>query len=263
MNETKGIKQRRQIADYLNVGESLTPEFVFCGAGFTDLNENPSAQVGSKKYIHDKSNTKGIKGYDWSMPFVTDQIRSEKAVAKICDVGEYQRTGADAETEFIRVDLDMPVAQKSNVFKARRFKIAIEVASFGNNDGELTATGNFLGIGDMIAGEFDTTSRTFTAEEDSIPGELGILSVMSETGTSTGDTKVTILPSLTQGNSYKYKTAASITLPSLDQSCATGWTVWNGTADITATTGHKIAVIEIDSQNKAKKGGLAVVTAKA
>lgn len=52
-------------------------------------------------------------------------------------------------------------------------------------------------------------------------------------------------------------------MPVYDQVLTTGWTAWDGTADITATTGQKIVVAEVDSNNKAKKAGITTVTAKA
>ncbi len=52
-------------------------------------------------------------------------------------------------------------------------------------------------------------------------------------------------------------------MPEYDQVCTTGYTVWDGTSDITATTGQKIVVVEVDSNNKAKKGGITTVTSKA
>ena len=46
-----------------------------------------------------------------------------------------------------------------------RINIAIEVASFDNNDGEMAASGNFLGRGDIVLGEFNIKSKTFTTGE--------------------------------------------------------------------------------------------------
>lgn len=74
---------------------------------------------------------------------------------------------------------------------------------------------------------------------------------------------MTVSPALTSGNSYKYKVAANPTLPEYDQVCTTGYTAWDGTADITATTGQKIVIVEVDANNKAKKGGLTTITSKA
>ena len=83
----------------------------------------------------------------------------------------------------------------------------------------------------------------------------------SEAGTSTGKTKITVTPALTSGNSYKYKAAANPTIPEYDAVCTSGYTAWNGTDEITATTGQKIVIVEVDSANKAKKAGIATITA--
>lgn len=162
-----GIKQRRGIADYLNVATSGGAEtYAFMGAGFTKLDESPSAQTSSKRYINDKSTTKAISGYDDSFPFETDQILSEEAIEYIINIGEKRLTGADAETTYVRVDLDKKVGDSGTEFEARKFKVAIEVADFADSDGEMTASGNLLPIGDPIEGKFDTTSKTFTAITD-------------------------------------------------------------------------------------------------
>lgn len=158
-----GVKQRRKQANYLEVG--TTPKYELMGAGFTDLNESPSAQTTSKRYVNDKSATKSITGYDWSTAYTTDQIRDQAVINHICEIGEKQLTGADAEANYCIVDLDKPVNSEgaSNTFAARQLKVAIEVASFGNEDGEMTAEGNLLGVGDIVIGTFNTETKTFTA----------------------------------------------------------------------------------------------------
>ena len=158
------VKKRYGVANYLDVGVDSTAEFVLMGAGFTELEENPAATTASKRYVNDKSATKSITGYDWSTPFVTDQIRDEKAVDFICNIGEQQLTGADAETDYVIVDLDKKSGDSGSAFKARKIRVAIEVATFTNTDGDMGATGNLLGVGDIITGSFDTNSRTFTAD---------------------------------------------------------------------------------------------------
>ena len=65
------------------------------------------------------------------------------------------------------------------------------------------------------------------------------------------------------GNSYKYKTAANPTMPRYDAVCTSGYTAWNGTDEITATTGQKIVIVEVDSANKAKKAGIATIASMA
>lgn len=160
------VKQRRGFADYLNVGTSSTEEYVLMGAGYTKLDESPSAQTKSRRYVNDKSQTKSISGYDDSFPFEADQIIDEKAVDFIRDIGENRKAGSEAETDYIRVDLDKKVGEEGTVYSARKFHVAIEVADFSDNDGEMTMSGNLLGIGDMIPGAFNTSTKTFTKAEE-------------------------------------------------------------------------------------------------
>lgn len=93
-------------------------------------------------------------------------------------------------------------------------------------------------------------------------GTLGTLTVNSIAGTATGDTKVTISPAKSSGNSYKYKVGTSANTVSYGQNVQT-WVAWDGSADITAATGQVITIVECDSSYKAVKAGNATVTAKA
>ena len=163
---SNGVKQRNGYADYLNVAEAgQEASYAFMGTGFTKLDESPSAQTKSKRYVHQKSTSKSISGYDDSFPYETDMILSEEAVNFICEIGLQRKTGADAETEYVRVDMDKPVGSDSNEYDARKFRVAIEVSAFADSDGEQSASGNLLPIGDFVEGKFNTTTKTFTATE--------------------------------------------------------------------------------------------------
>lgn len=94
-------------------------------------------------------------------------------------------------------------------------------------------------------------------------GVLGTLTVESEAGSASGTTKITVSPDKLGGRSYVYKTAASVTAPTYGADLSSGWTVWDGTSDITATTGNKIGIAEVDGSNKCKKYGEATVASKA
>lgn len=93
-------------------------------------------------------------------------------------------------------------------------------------------------------------------------GTLGTLTVTSAAGTASGTTKLTVTPAKASGNSYKYKAAAAATPVVYGQNVQT-WTAWDGTSDITATTGQVVTVVECGSDYKAKSAGNATVTAKA
>ena len=91
---------------------------------------------------------------------------------------------------------------------------------------------------------------------------LKTLTVTSAAGTASGTTKLTVTPAKASGNLYKYKAAASATPVVYGQNVQT-WTAWNGTDDITATTGQVVTVVECGSDYKAVGSGSATVTAKA
>lgn len=151
------IRKRKVQANYLKVGE----DFELLGTGFTELNESPSAQTTSKRYINQASATQSITGYEWTTSFNTDQIVSDKAIEHIRKIGEMQKTGADAESEYVIVDLDKP-GTAEGTYRARKIKVAIAVDSFDDNDGELGISGSFLGQSDPVEGTFTVSDKTFT-----------------------------------------------------------------------------------------------------
>lgn len=86
------------------------------------------------------------------------------------------------------------------------------------------------------------------------------LSVYSVEGATSGDTRVAVSPAVTELQSYKYKTASSVTLPALGDVLTTGWTAWDGNADITATTGDKLMMaIVTTATNACVRAGIVTV----
>lgn len=153
------IRKRRIQANYLKVTEG----FELLGTGFTALDEKPSAKTSNKRYINDVNATQTVIGYEWSTDFETDEIVSDKAIEYITDIGRMLKAGADAETEYVIVDLDKADSVEGK-YKARKINIAVAVSDFKDNDGDLACSGSFVGQGDMVEGTFDTKSKTFTAK---------------------------------------------------------------------------------------------------
>lgn len=109
----------------------------------------------------------------------------------------------------------------------------------------------------------DTPAAQYAGWYDAVWQPLGELVVTSAAGATSGKTALTVAPELTSGNSYKYQTSASVTLPAYGQVLSEGWTDWDGSEEITATTGQQIAVVAVNADNQAMAGGVATVTANA
>lgn len=88
------------------------------------------------------------------------------------------------------------------------------------------------------------------------------LTVTSTAGTTNGTTALEVSPELTEGRSYRYKTGPTVQMPVLYQDLS-DWTDWDGTTDVTATTGDQIVVAEIDSIGLCMAAGSTTVTSKA
>lgn len=158
VNETV---MRHQIADYISVGDS----FALMGVGFNTLDENPNAQTDGKTYIHQKAQSSQIKNYQTQFPFDTDLISSEEAIMALYGIGRDQKTGAEAELDYVRVELFQTAGEAANTFRARKFKVAVAVAGITGAGGEaVKVTGTLHGVGDPVEGSFNTETKVFTAK---------------------------------------------------------------------------------------------------
>lgn len=154
--------QRMQIADYLNVTPTAeTESWEFMGEGFTALDENPNAQSKKKRYINNASESSITTGYQAQFPFNADFIASESVIKFLYGVARNQKTGGEAETEYLRIELfESPLEQ--NIFPARKFRVSVEISSVKDTDGSLELSGNLNNVGSFVDGKFNTLTKTFT-----------------------------------------------------------------------------------------------------
>jgi len=98
-------------------------------------------------------------------------------------------------------------------------------------------------------------------------GYLKSLTVASTaSGTTSGKTAIAITEAKqSSDNTYVYKTAKAVTTPLYGEVCNAdnGYTAWDGSAEIAATTNNQIVIVEVDKAGKAVATGTAKVTSKA
>lgn len=253
---------RYMVSDFLNTGTSETPIWSLMGTGFNSLDEQPNAQVDSKIYVSDKSSTKNIISYETVFPFDIDTFNEEASIMAIYNIARNQKTGKDAILEYVRTDFTVDQTGKpiSPQVMARKFNVAVEVTEFSGGGGEtLKIAGNLNGVGDFVNGIFDLTSRSLSVAGDDAP----VLTVTSEEGETSGKTAISVSPALIPGDSYLYKidAIAPIVKPKLFDTLSSGWTSWDGKAEITAEDGKTITVAEVTSDQKCVRVGSATVVA--
>lgn len=165
MSETTGkrdVVQRHQIADYLNIGTSESPNWVLMGVGFTSLNENFGAESESSKYVNEASESSSVTSYKSVFPFEAHLIKSQEAVNALYTVGRNHLVGAEAEFEYCRVELFEGKASADSTYAARKFLVSAEVSSI-EGDKKQSVKGNLNAVGDPVDGYFNTKTPAFTA----------------------------------------------------------------------------------------------------
>lgn len=154
------------IADYIKVNGTF--ELM---AHFTSISESPNAETEETQYTVNKSKTTDTVGYAtaWGFEGILqkdsegEEVASAKAVQWLEKVGKEQLLGEDCQTEFVRVELDNPIASKENTFYARQCMVAVEVSELSVEAGAKRGiSGNLNALGDIVVGEFNTTTKTFT-----------------------------------------------------------------------------------------------------
>lgn len=92
---------------------------------------------------------------------------------------------------------------------------------------------------------------------------LGPLTLTSVEGSESGKTAITVDEQLASiNNTLKYKTGSSATTVTYGMDVKS-WTKWDGRAEITATDGHHVTVVEADPNYKAVRSGDVVADVKA
>lgn len=154
---------RNLIADYLDVGTSETPDIRLMNV-FETIDESPNAQTVDKHYTSDKSASTITTGYQTQFPITGDRYKDNAVTDFIAKIAEEQLLGVQAV--FYRVNLFKPIASKENTFYARKFIVEFAIDTLGGAGGEIaTVEGNMNAQGDVVIGEFNVATKTFTAAE--------------------------------------------------------------------------------------------------
>lgn len=233
---------------------------------FTSISEGKEAKEYNRQYVDEDSETADVVGYASGVDYEFDRYTNNPVQEMIARVTDDEIVGTDAQVEVVTVDVFSDTGSGQCIARKRTYSIIPD--SIGDGTDALIYSGSLKAASEITKGYAvsDDKWQTCSFTEGNIPAKpeesLEALNVQSNPGTSVGNTKLTISPAKESGNSYKYKVAANPVMPELDQVCSSGYTNWDGTADITATTGQRIVVVELDSENKAKKAGVAVISAK-
>lgn len=166
---------------------------------------------------------------------------------------------------FIMAPVEQPVPGKGNFFieelaKTGAGKKKQIFGQIGLDHGPEWYSAKIKNLSTEMPTNNDMARRVFAVPQTTVEGTLGTLTVTSEAGTTVGNTKITVEPTLTSGNTYKYKVSDAAQNVTYGKNVQT-WTAWDGSAEIAAETGKVITVVECDNAYHAVKAGSVTVAA--
>jgi len=217
------------------------PIWAEIGAGINDYKKSLNEVTQSYQYLANNGwGTTEVLGGQLITTFTGNRIRGDAAQDYIYGVGVQYGFGSSRKTNYKLVAPD---------------------------GSTVTGGCTLVKVDDTGGKSVEATAISFEVHLDGLPTftpNLGALSVVSVAGpTTAGTTSIYVNPAKAGGNSYKYATAATETLPAAGAILTTGWTAWDGSAVITAVTGNQIVIAEVTAANAAVKAGIATVTAHA
>ena len=149
-------------AHYFDIGTSQTPNVVLGGV-ITQLDENSNPTESEKQYIHQKTKTTKVTGFNDEFPITSDLVKGDEVSEYFYGIFRDRKTGSNAQVIHYIVELWNPT-ETANVYKARKQVQTVSISGKTANPGEeISYNGTLKGVSDFVDGTFNTSTKTFTA----------------------------------------------------------------------------------------------------
>ena len=127
-----------------------------------DESSNPTES--EKQYIHQKSATTKVTGFNDEFPITSDLVKGDEVSEYFYTIFRDRKTGTDAQVIHYIVELWNQVGSTGTVYKARKQVQTVSISEKTANPGEqISFNGSLRGVSDFVDGTFDTSTKTFTA----------------------------------------------------------------------------------------------------
>lgn len=152
---------RFHYADFICTASTPAVVWSLLGLGVVKLDETPSAQVDNTTDVNNRNSSPSVSGYQNKFPFDFKRVDGDAAQDAIYDIGRDQKTGTDAELDYLRVDT---WGGTTTTRPARKFRICVETANIQGAGGQpVHVDGTMHQVGDFVEGTYNETTGAFTA----------------------------------------------------------------------------------------------------
>lgn len=160
MTKEAGIVMKFDVVYYLNTGTAQTPVWSLINTGFTTYEGSLNPETEEKQYIGDKQKTTKTKSLSPSYAFQGDAIYGDVVNDYFYDMGRDQEI--NKTVEIVRVELKNPYLDGKCFAQRGTYGITMDTFDTGVGGETLGYAGTLRQEGDLKAGLFTLTSKTFT-----------------------------------------------------------------------------------------------------
>lgn len=129
------------------------------GEGFTSFPESKNPKEYTRKYINYKTDKSDVIGYAPSIEYSCDCISGDPVVQEIVYVHENELVGNATHRTIYHVNR---WEEKDGKCPAKKRVFAIIPGTKGDGSDALVYSGTLKAVSDIVSGEFDVTTKTFT-----------------------------------------------------------------------------------------------------
>lgn len=155
--------------------------------GTKSIEESSNPTEKSVQYIGDKSKTNTVTGYDNQFALELDRIKNNKVNDYLANIFDKRLTGRFAQQNLYIVDLLDPTEGQlgtATKFKCRKINTTAVIENKTVTAGETTTlSGSLKGVGDFSYGSFDTSTKTFTVDEETMSAMQKVRMLNSQAST--------------------------------------------------------------------------------
>lgn len=156
--ELKDVMQY-DVAHYFGINDEIV-----LGGVITEMTESSNPTENEKQYIHQKSKTTKVTGFNNEFPITMDMVKGDKVFDHMYNLFYRRKTTPDLDIPHYIVDLWKPVTDSENTYEARKIIQTCSISECNGAAGEQKQITGSLKGGEFVYGTFNVATKTFTEE---------------------------------------------------------------------------------------------------
>lgn len=146
-------------AHYFEVADGSSTS-IELGGVITELTESSNPTESEKQYIHQKSATVKVTGFNNEFPITMDMVKGDAVFEDFYNIWYERKTGTDAQR--VHYIVNLWDEKSTNTYTARKITQTVSITEANGDPGEQKQLTGSLRGGDFVYGTFNTSTKQFT-----------------------------------------------------------------------------------------------------